>query len=245
MGKLLNQTDTEVTKTISQFSFSGKRIDDLESSEYTLANIILDVSSSVSSFKDDLEKAYKEIIGACRKIPTADNILVRAGTFSTQLDELHGFVNLENIDESKIDLNIGGMTALYDAALSVVESISHYAENLTKQDYLVNGVVFVVTDGWENASRVGNVDKIKAAIQQVSKDEQMESLKTILIGVGNEQDVKSELQNFANNAGFDQFLFINGVSASSLAKLANFVSRSISSSSQSLGTGGPSENLTI
>lgn len=245
MGKLLNQTDLEVTKTISQFGFSAKRIDDLESSEYTLANIILDTSSSVQSFKSELEKAYKEIVGACRKIPTSDSILVRASTFSNSVDELHGFVNLEDIDESQIDLQIGGMTALHDAALSVIESTAQYGENLTQQDYLVNGVVFVVTDGYENASKVSNESKIKQAIQKIAQNEQMESLKTILIGVGDETQTKQCLEDFSKNVGFDQFLFISGVSASSLAKLADFVSRSISSSSQSLGTGGPSANLTI
>jgi len=245
MGKLLNKTDTEVAKTISQFAFSGKRIDELEASEYTLVNIALDVSSSVYSFKDDLEKAYKEIIASCRKIPTSESILVRASTFSNSVDELHGFVNLEDIDESKIDLKIGGTTALYDACLSSIESVSHYGNNLTSQDYLVNGVVFIVTDGWENCSKVGNREKIKNQISQIKKDEQIESIKTILIGVGEESDVKKDLEDFAQEANLDQFIFINGVTAKSLAKLADFVSRSISSSSQSLGTGGPSTNLSI
>jgi hypothetical protein len=73
----------------------------------------------------------------------------------------------------------------------------------------------------------------------------LESLKTILIGIGDETQVENYLKNFASNAGLDQYLWVGNATPSKIAKLADFISRSVSSASQSLGTGGPSANLTF
>ena len=49
----------------------------------------------------------------------------------------------------------------------------------------------------------------------------------------------------AINAGFTQYIELADAKANTLAKLADFVSRSISSQSQSLNTGGPSKSLSF
>ena len=48
------------------------------------------------------------------------------------------------------------------------------------------------------------------------------------------------LQGFTAQAGVDQYVDVADATPGTLAKLARFVSHSISSQSQSLGTGGPS-----
>ena len=47
------------------------------------------------------------------------------------------------------------------------------------------------------------------------------------------------------NCGFTQYVAIADANATTIAKLGDFVSRSISSQSQALGTGGPSQSLTF
>ncbi len=241
----MGKADTEVLQTVSNFGFTAQRVDTLGASEYTIVSIAMDVSGSVGGFKNDLEKAYRDVIGSCRKNPRAENLLVRGTSFNDSLNELHGFQGLDTIDEAKTVFFPGGGTALFDSALEGVESIATYGKQLSDMDYLVNGVLFIVTDGDDNASRTANPSKIKDALDKIRASESLESLKVILIGVGNQVTVKNYLDALHKDAGLDQFVWIGSADAKSLAKLADFVSRSISSSSQALGTKGPSQNLTV
>ena len=66
----------------------------------------------------------------------------------------------------------------------------------------------------------------------------------ILIGVNDsDQHLKVVLDKFKNDAGFEEYISLGDVSPSKLAKLAKWISQSISSTSQALGTGGPSQNV--
>lgn len=237
--------DTEVFNTVSGFGFSAARPDDLAniSNEFTLVEIDMDVSASVSDFKGDLEKAYRTIIEACGKNPKKDNLLVRATSFNSHLKEDHGFVPLSAIDPNGLVYKPSGCTALYDAALSSLESVDKYGGTLADQGFLVNGVIFIITDGEDNASYTGNPQKIKDYVSKIRKSESLESVKIILIGIGS--GISTYLGEFNTRAGFDQFEMIQQADAKGLAQMADFVSRSISSTSQALGTGGPSQNLSI
>ncbi len=244
MPKLFAQ-ETTVAQTVSNFSFTAARPDTLGSNEYTLVNITIDRSGSTSSFEPQLIKSYQDIIGACRKNPRAENILVRATLFNGSIHEEHGFINLDAIDESKFNISSGGVTALYDSALEGIEATQTYGQQLSDMDYLVNGLVVIVTDGAEYGSRTANPAKIKATLDGIRGGEKMESVKVILIGIGDEGNIVQYLEAFKTDAGFDQFEHIKNTDAKGLAKMANFISRSISSSSQALGTSGPSVNLSI
>jgi len=75
----------------------------------------------------------------------------------------------------------------------------------------------------------------------------MESMVSILVGVGTNQyaSVSQALDSFRNDAKLTQFVEVEDASAKTLAKLAEFVSKSISAQSQSLGTGGPSSPVSL
>jgi len=69
---------------------------------------------------------------------------------------------------------------------------------------------------------------------------------SILIGVNiTDSMVSQALNDFNTRAGFTQYVEIGNASKSTLAKLAQFVSKSISSQSQALGTGSASASLTF
>ena len=229
--------------TVSQFQFSGQKLAELTSTEYTLAGVAIDVSASVEPFRTDLEKAYAAVVKACRKAPRAHNLLLRGSTFSDSVSELHGFVELARLHEDQTRFAPNGMTALFDGVLEAVEAVEVYGRDLVAKDFFVNGIVVVVTDGAENRSRKGTVARIRETLARVSQAEQLESLKTILVGVGESKHVKAGLEQFQKDAGFDQFLWAGDATPARLAKMAEFISRSISSASLSLGTGGPSQNL--
>lgn len=230
------------------YGFSGAKLDTLGATAYTLVNIVVDKSGSVDSFKVELINCIKEIIKACKLSPRADNLMIRLTAFDHKLDELHGFKMLQDCNLADYDKaldNGGGATALFDSAENAVSAVSNYGKTLSEADYDVNAIVIVLTDGEDNRSAY-TVNNVKSALVGAVKKETLESLTSILVGVNTgEQRMKDYLDDFHKVAGFSQFVDIANANEKSLAKLAQFVSKSISAQSQALGTGGPSKSLTF
>jgi hypothetical protein len=196
-----------------------------------------------------MEKCLKEILGACQKSPRSENLLLRLLEFNTTDSELHGFRELSKIDPKDYDgiIKPRGWTALYDGTMNALDSVDGYSAQLASMDYLCNAVVFVITDGEENRSKVATTQMIKDKIAQIRSEgnKNLESIKTVLVGVGNDPAIMDYLNRFQKDAGLDQFVKIGDATPVRLAKLADFVSKSISSTSQALGSGGGSVNLTF
>ncbi|MCP4131363.1 MAG: VWA domain-containing protein [bacterium] len=247
MGKLMGKTDTDVQKTVSGYSYSSVSLDDLGATEYTIVKIALDRSSSVYYFKDDLEKALTSCMESCKMSPREENILVSLETFNGMLDEIHGFVPLSEIDPADYKGSIypDGSTALWDATLSALETVNQYGESLEKMDYLCNGIIFIITDGEENDSTTATPKRIQKAIRDMRKAEVLESIRIVLIGIGDENETRDYLEKFQKDVEIDQFIWVGNASAKKLAKLASFVSQSITSTSLSLGSGRGSQSLDI
>lgn len=239
--KLFDDTDM-TTGSVKGFGFSAVRPETLGASEYTLVTLVLDKTGSVSSFANELFAIKKAVVDACRKSPRAEYLLLRVVEFNTSVDEVHGFKPLADIDATGYSVpSCGGLTALNDAAFSAVSASNAYAKTLTDQDYLVNALVVLATDGDDNASRMRPTD-VKAELSRALQGEHLESLRSILVGV-NAGQFRTQLQQFQAEVGIDQYVDVADATPQRLAKLADFVSRSISAQSQSLGTGGPSQAL--
>lgn len=244
---LLGNDMEEYQLGASNFSFSAKRIEDLGATEYTLAVLVIDVSGSVSPFAAEIEKTVKEVSRSCRRSPRADNLMLRVITFDSQVQEIHGFKPLTECAEDDYNgcIRPGGVTALYDATYSGVQSAVQYGKSLVDQDFDVNCAVFVVTDGQDNDSTMTR-KTVAQAFQDAVTDETMESLVSVLIGVNTSADnLSAYLQSFKDEAGFTQYVDIGDATEKQLAKLGNFISQSISSQSQALGTGGASKSLSF
>ena len=240
--------DTQVDQVAlpnSHYGYSATRLEDLGATEYTIATIVADISGSTAAFIGDMESAITKIVQACKYSPRADNLLLRLVAFDHLLNELHGFKLLENCHISDYGgcLIPGGSTALYEATHNAIASTTSYAQKLASGDFSANAIVFVITDGMDNASRI-TPKQVKNAFAQAIKSEALESIVSILIGV-NVQDVQVSqyLKAFYREAGFTQYVELDNADAKTLARLAEFVSQSISAQSQALGTGGASKPL--
>lgn len=250
MPRLTDNTGLDQLQTATgSYGFSATKLDDLGASEYTLVTICCDESGSVEPFKKELEAALKEAVSACKHSPRADNLMIRTVAFSQGVREVHGFKLLStiNADDYNGCLHLGGMTSLYDAANNGIEATVSYGKDLSKNDYNVNALVIVLTDGMDNMS-TSTDNMVHTALKTAVTSEHLESIVSILVGVNtNEQSgqVKQFLSNFNNVAGFSQFIEIENATAKALAKLADFISKSISAQSQALGTGGPSKSLSF
>lgn len=228
----------------SSFEYSAIRPEKLGASEYTLVTIAVDKSASVHSFADDLLEMVKQVIAACQKNPRAENLMVRLVAFNSSIEEIHGFIPLMDIDPDQYtSIYPNSSTTLYDTAFSVIEATTDYAKILVDQDFEVNGAVYIITDGEDVSSTYGK-DAVKKAIDNSRKQEIIESLITVLIGI-NTQECGSSLQAFKDNSGLDQYIDMGDVTAGKLAKLGGWISKSVSSQSQSLGTGGPSQTTSL
>lgn len=173
--------------------------------------------------------------------------MMRVVTFHNVLDEVHGFRPFSecNTDSYSGCVSPGGMTALYDAACNTIDSVTQYGKSLTKNDFDVNAIVFVITDGADNAS-AATLPMVKEALERAVKSEALESIVSVLIGVNvNDPGITAFLTDLKDRAGFSQYVELKDASSKTLAKLADFVSRSISAQSQALGTGGPSQSLSF
>jgi len=240
--KLMGKDAYDVHKTLSNYQFSSIGLDGLDGSEYTIVQLLVDASSSVAGYKKNLEKAIVEVMNSCSHSPRSENLLMRVATFASHfqdnINEVHGFTPLSSLDPAQYKGSVrpGGATPLFDAALSALESLDKFGSAMADRDYLVNGILFVITDGEENASRCKNAGDIKNTITKIRKEEKLESLQTILIGI-DDAHVSAELKRFKDQVGFDQYLSLGDADQAKLAKLARFVSQSIAVVSQSLGSG--------
>jgi len=243
---ILVDESMETLKTGSNYKFSAVKVDQLGATEYTLVTIAQDASGSVDSYAREMEKCLKTILDSCKKSPRAENLLLRLVTFNNTLNEVHGFKMLNTVSPKDYDsiLAPAGGTALFDAVQSAIEATNDYGAVLSDQDFGVNAIVFVITDGDDNTSRA-TANSVKKAIAKVSKAEKLEQITVVLIGVGDVNNVSAYLQDFQQNAGITQFVDIGSASANKLAKLANFISRSISSTSKALANGTSSNLLTF
>ena len=239
----MNDMTTMITQ--SDFQFSGVDVDNLTSSEYTLVTLAIDMSSSVSYYNTELRECIKTIIETCKKSNRAENLMIRLTSFNSQIFEEHGFktLSLINVGDYTQIRNPSGMTALYDACIDSIEATEQYGKTLTDQEFETNGVLYIITDGDDNRSQ-HSLSDVAERFKKLKYTESLESLQTFLIGVNvNEPMFKNYLEDFNNTVGFDEFISIENANTDTLSKLANFISKSISLQSQSLGTGSVSNAL--
>ncbi len=230
----------------SAFTFTGADIDDLGdmAEEFTVVTMVCDRSGSVRSYKNELEQCKRHIVQSCAQSPQPDNLVIRDVSFGSKVTELHGFKHLSSInpDDYIGSIKISGATALHDAAYNAIQASSQYGRDLRAKDMEANGVIIIITDGYNNAS-TQTPDTIKDSLARVARDETLESLNVILVGVGVDSYTSGILKAVKDECGYMQYVDIGDATPETLAKLAEFVSKSISAQSQSLGTGGPSQAL--
>jgi hypothetical protein len=250
MPLLMDKDAGQTHQTLHGFQFSAVKIEDLGASDYSIVTVVQDISGSVSPFSAEMEACLVKILEACQKSPRSGNLLLRLVSFNDDVHEIHGFRELKTIDPKEYTGILNrcyGSTALMDATLNSAEATEAYGTQLSSMDFRCNGVMFVITDGQDNVSVVArDPKKLAEAFKKIKIGEvALESFNTVLIGVGTDPNIISDLKTLTNKAGFDQFVEMGAATAAHLAKLADFISKSISSTSMALGTGQPSQPLTF
>lgn len=234
------------------FGFSAIDPDDMTNpeDEYTLVSIAEDVSPSTSGVRSEMAEGMRTVNLACKKDPRCDKLMVHATRFGSIIQEVHGFKPVNDIDEKSYSPSpsIGNSTCLYDAIYNAISACSRYAEILDKSgDISSNAIVFIFTDGMDNSSSVG-VQTIMDKLEEIRMKEILESIKIIILGFNDpnssyQDEIAKYLNKLTKDLNLDQYVDVGAMTPAQAAKVFGFVSQSISSQSQHLGTGGPSQNL--
>jgi len=231
----------------NSFGYSAADLDNLGATEYTLVTIAVDESSSVGAYKTEIENCIQEVVKACKFSPRSDYLLIRLVAFSGNMREVHGFKQLIDCDlnDYKGAINPCGCTALFETAKNAIIATNDYGKQLADNDFDVNAIVFIITDGEDNSSGSIGASDVGVALKDIMRDEALESVLSVLVGVGvgDYSDIATYLDGFKDEAGLNQFVEIKDANDKSLAKLADFISKSVSSQSNALGSGGCSQTL--
>lgn len=247
---IFSESQTLETHNIGHFGYSAIPLDELEAAQFTLATIACDRSGSTMGFTKEMTAAVISAVEALKKNPLSHDMLLRVVTFDSQLEEIHGFIPIGSIDPAQYEgcFEPRGMTALFDACISLVEATENFSVSLASKQYLNNGIVIVITDGLNNAGRFSadrDVPQVAKAFSSGVKSETLESLATILITVGTKDpSTKRGLIKFHQDAGFtNPMIDVESATPDAIARIGRFITSSISSTSMVLGTGGPSQSL--
>ena len=226
------------------YGYTGVNVEDVMATELTLATGLLDESGSTTKFKDEMEKCVQTVVRSMRHSPRADNLMYRHCHFATNFREIHGYKLLQDINESdyKGCYHSNGTTSLYDSMCNVFRALKDYGQQMMQSKRMANGIIYVFTDGMDLGSTHTEHDS-RDDLAALIASEALESVNTILIGVNDEKSVQDGLKAMAKNIGFTQYIAMKDASESQLAKLADFISHSISSQSQALGSNGPSQTI--
>jgi hypothetical protein len=240
--------DSDVTyRTIgSGFQFSAISADAMGASEYTLVSIAADKSSSVLNFSKEIEGCLVTSLQGCMSSPRVDNLLVRLMTFNNSLDEIHGYKHLADCPISDYNgiIKPGGCTSLYDACVSTIDSLATLGKQMLKDRYTVNGLSVIITDG-EDVGSTQTLNAVADAIERTRQSECLESIVNILIGINVQEKRISDFLNELNVGGkFDKYIEAKDATPKTFARIAGFISKSISSQSQAIPTGKASLPIT-
>ena len=226
------------------FQFSAAKLDELESAEYTLVTLVIDVSWSLNAFERELVQLARMCVQAAKNDANSERIMYRILTFSTEVKEVHGFKPVDDMNPDDIDFQVESSTALYDATQDAAESLLGYGTALAQNDFSVNGSAFVLTDGMDNVSKNATPKSNGSAFTKIrmTKDsaEGLESMLAILVGM-NTSNCRDYLSTYSTQAGFDRFIDSGDLDDATIKQIGGFVSQSVSSQSQAIGTGGPSQ----
>lgn len=229
------------------FAFKGTPIDQLMENNYTILQLIVDLSGSVSGFVHLVVRMLKAIVEKLSTIDTSANILVRATSFNSDVGvkEIHGFRLLENIKQDDYDgLTAQGSTPLYGAIDEGIDALDKYGSHLTQKRYKINGINFVLTDGKHNFGDRDPATLLKELAekqQQFLQSESFDSSTFILIEINkSERDATAMLKLLADKLKFDRFIGIENISDAT-DSLVNYIVTTTQQTSTLHGTGGKSQ----
>jgi uncharacterized protein YegL len=204
--------------------------EDVEVEDTINAVFAIDVSGSVGSYVDELNKGLNEFVQRMQASHVATKLFVSIVEFESSVKVRSGFQPISQIPNIDFSKSIGGMTALYDGTKIALENALNYRDGLENAGVNCKTLLFVITDGDDNAS-TNNPSDVKKIITDLMKEERnFASFEAILFGIGKSSGMEPTFNQAAAEMGINKVATIDNT-ASDIKKMIAFISSSVSSAS--------------
>jgi uncharacterized protein YegL len=126
--------------------------------------LIIDKSGSMDTIKDDAIGGFNSFLTEQKDIERDANVTFVL--FDDRYDLIHNGKDIHEVDElTKKTYRPSGTTALLDAVGRTVDRVGERLNELNDSEKPENVIVFILTDGMENASSDYTKDQVKGMIQ--------------------------------------------------------------------------------
>lgn len=150
---------------------------------------ILDMSGSMQAFTDDTIGGYNTMIAEQKK--QDGEAFVTTVFFDDRYIVHHDRVNLKKVKKlTRADYQPLGMTAMLDAVARTIISVGQKLDAMPEDEKPSKVMVTIVTDGYENASKEFNWQRVQDMIK-----EQREKYSWVFTFIGANIDVMEVSQN--------------------------------------------------
>lgn len=226
-------TDTTTSSLNSDvdynYNFGNYDPNNVQVEETINAVFLIDTSYSVNKYGADLNKAFNEFVDRMQKSHAADKIFVSVIEFNKEINVVHGFKPISEVQPIDILPRIGGTTALYKATDVALQNALDYREALENAGVNSKTLLFILTDGQDNEN--GDPAIVKNKIVNLLQEERnIASFNSILFGIGNNS---TEFEAAKTDMGIECLATV-GHTADEIRKMITFISSSITT----VSTGG-------
>lgn len=206
-------------------NFNNFDPDNIQTDETINCVFIIDKSGSVNSYVTDMNNALNDFVQVMQHSHVAEKLMVSTIEFNDKINVVSGYQPISNVNTFNIKPQ--GLTALYDAVYAGLENAVNYREQLEKSGLTAKTLVFIITDGDDNASTKKASD-IQNKLHEIYRDESNAfSFTVIMFGVGNDTDFDKARAEM----GIDEKLMARvGTTGAEIRKMISFISSSVSSS---------------
>jgi len=126
--------------------------------------LIIDKSGSMDTIKEDAIGGFNSFLAEQKNIDR--DASVTFVLFDDRYDLIHNGKNIHDVEKlNKKTYRPSGTTALLDAVGRTVDRVGDRLDKLKESEKPENVIVFILTDGMENASSDYNKDQVKEMIQ--------------------------------------------------------------------------------
>jgi uncharacterized protein YegL len=216
------------------YNFGNYNPNDVEVEETINAVFVIDTSSSVNAYAQELNNALNEFIQRMQKSHAADKLFVSQIEFNSKINVVHGFKPIGELQPVDLTSRIGGTTALYKATEVALQNALAYRKDLENSGVNCKTLLFVLTDGGNNEP--GDAAAVKAIIDTLMQTDERNffSFESILFGIGND----TEFEAAQKDMGISHLARV-GTTADEIRKMIAFISSSITSVSTGGGVSAP------
>jgi uncharacterized protein YegL len=220
--------NTVIPVGLDEIEVQNTAVDDLESENVYLADLLIDSSGSMQPFEGAMVDALTNFKESMLKTKEhdANEMLVSRINFCGKNITIGGFKKVEDLD---LAYRASGMTPMYNAIIKAKEELMQYMQHLRNRGMTVRATVGIFSDGDETTSP-SKFGEAKAAIAELQAAE----VNTVFIVFGTDRQV---VRQRALDLGFKDNLILDaGDTGHTLRAAFDTFSKSLSSHSKNVGS---------